>query len=166
MPAHGTPRRSDAVAPRAPSSSIVHVPYIVGRLDRVVHQLIEAAVKQHDVSVSQLTVLSVLGNRSGLSNAQLARRALVSPQSMNEVLLALERRGLVTRRAHPEHGRVRQAALTTSGRAVLSKCDAEVRRVEDEVLAGLNDDERSELKRLLLHCVQTLHGGLSGPAAG
>ena len=45
------------------------------------------------LSLNQYTTLSVLDQRGGLSNAQLARRSLVSPQSMNEVLLALEQRG-------------------------------------------------------------------------
>ena len=77
-------------------------------------------VKAHGLSVNQYTTLSVLDRRSGLSNAQLARRSLVSPQSMNEVLLTLEERGLVRRRAHPDHGRILQARLTAKGRRSLA----------------------------------------------
>ena len=62
----------------------------------------------HALSLNQYTTLSVLDQRGGLSNAQLARRSLVSPQSVNEVLLSLEQRGFVRRRAQPEHGRILQ----------------------------------------------------------
>jgi DNA-binding MarR family transcriptional regulator len=103
----------------------------------------------------------VLSRRSGLSNAQLARRALVSSQSMNEVLLALEQRGLVSRRAHPEHGRIRQARLTAKGRKTLGLCDAEVREVEATMVGGLSRSEQQALHRSLLSCVRALHGGLS-----
>ena len=86
-------------------------------MDRVVRRHIDDVVKAKGLSVNQYTTLSVLDHRSGLSNAQLARRALVSPQSMNEVLLALERRGLVRRNAHPDHGRILQSRLTAKGDA-------------------------------------------------
>ena len=109
--------------------------YLVGRIDRVVRRSIDEVVRAHGLSVNQYTTLSVLDHRSGLSNAQLARRALVSPQSMNEVLLTLEQRGLVRRRAHPDHGRILQTRVTAKGRKVLAACDEEVREVEARMVA-------------------------------
>jgi DNA-binding MarR family transcriptional regulator len=129
-------------------------------MDRVVRRAIDDVVGAHGLSVNQYTTLSVLNRRSGLSNAQLARRALVSPQSMNEVLLALEKRGLVRRRAHPEHGRILQARLTAKGRRVLTACDEQVREVEARMVAGLSADEKTLLRNALLHSVHALRGGL------
>ena len=104
----------------------------------------------------------MLARRGGLSNAELARRSLVSSQSMNEVLLALEKRQLVRRRAHPAHGRIRQAQLTPKGRALLAACDAEVGEVEARMVASMSSRERAALHRALLSCVHALHGGLTG----
>lgn len=116
----------------------------------------------HQLSLNQYATLSVLAERTGLSNAQLARRALVSPQSMNEVLLALERRGYVRRRAHPEHGRILQAQVTAKGRKVLAACESRVAEVEAKMVARLSPSERSTLRRSLLECVHSLDGGLVG----
>jgi len=134
--------------------------YLVGRIDRVVRRAIGTVLKARGLSVNQYTTLSVLDRRSGLSNAQLARRALVSPQSMNEVLLALEQRGLVRRRAHPEHGRILQARLTAKGRSLLARCDAEVQQVEDRMVSGLSDEDRTALRKALLCGIRSLQGGL------
>jgi DNA-binding MarR family transcriptional regulator len=134
--------------------------YLVGRIDRVVRRHINDAVKTRGLSVNQYTTLSVLDRRSGLSNAQLARRALVSPQSMNEVLLTLERRGLVRRRAHPEHGRILQTRLTAKGRRLLAACDTEVRQVEARMIGDLSPGEQAALRHGLLSGVRALHGGL------
>jgi DNA-binding MarR family transcriptional regulator len=134
--------------------------YLIGRIDRVVRRHIDEVVGSHGLSVNQYTTLSVLEHRSGLSNAQLARRALVSPQSMNEVLLTLERRGLVRRSAHPDHGRILQARLTAKGRRVLSACDAEVRKVEAQMMHDLTARDEAALRRGLLAGVRALHGGL------
>ena len=121
--------------------------YLIGRIDRVVRRHIDDVVGSHGLSVNQYTTLSVLERRSGLSNAQLARRALVSPQSMNEVLLTLERRGLVRRRAHPDHGRILQARLTAKGRRLLAACDAEVREVEARMMRDLTARDEAALRR-------------------
>jgi DNA-binding MarR family transcriptional regulator len=134
--------------------------YLVGRLDRVVRRAINDVVKSYGLSVNEYTTLSVLARRQGLSNAQLARRSLVSPQSANEVLLALEDRGLVRRRAHPEHGRILQTALTAKGRRVLASCDAAAEKVERQMLSDLTPNQRDSLRRALLRCVRGLHGGL------
>ncbi len=136
--------------------------YLVGRIDRVVRRAMGEVLKAHGLSVNQYATLSVLDRRSGLSNAQLARRALVSPQSMNEVLLALEQRGLVRRRAHPDHGRILQARLTARGRALLARCDAEVHQVEARMVSGLSEDEQAALRGALLSSIRTLQGGLQG----
>lgn len=134
--------------------------YLIGRVDRVVRRRIDEVVGSYGLSVSQYTTLSVLARRSGLSNAQLARRALVSPQSMNEVLLALERRGLVRRKAHPDHGRILQARLTAKGRRLLDACDTGVRDVESRMMSGLTARDEAALRRALLAGVRALHGGL------
>ena len=108
----------------------------------MIRRHIDDVVKARGLSVNQYTTLSVLDRRSGLSNAQLARRALVSPQSMNEVLVILEQRGLVRRRAHPEHGRILQARLTAKGRRLLAACDDEVHEVEARMVSELSSGDR------------------------
>jgi DNA-binding MarR family transcriptional regulator len=134
--------------------------YLVGRMDRVVRRAIDDVVKAHGLSVNQYTTLSVLDHRSGLSNAQLARRSLVSPQSANEVLLGLEQRGLVRRRAHPDHGRILQTRLTAKGRRTLAACDADVREVEAAMVAALGARQQQALRQGLLSCIHSMHGGL------
>jgi DNA-binding MarR family transcriptional regulator len=134
--------------------------YLIGRLDWVVRRNIDEVVRAHGLSVNQFTTLSVLYSRSGLSNAQLARRALVSPQSMNEVLLPLERRGLVRRRAHPDHGRILQARLTAKGRRLLAACNAGVHEVEARMVGNLGARDQAALRRGLLAGVRALRGGL------
>jgi DNA-binding MarR family transcriptional regulator len=159
--ASAEPRSKRATPPQERAAEQVPtLLYLVGRVDRVVRRAIQDALKDRGLSVNQYTTLSVLQRRGGLSNAQLARRALVSPQSMNEVLLALEERGLVRRRAHPDHGRILQSELTAKGRRVLAACDERVHSVEARMVEGLSDSEQDALRQALVRCVRMLHGGL------
>ncbi|MGW4059333.1 MarR family transcriptional regulator [Amycolatopsis sp. NPDC004747] len=88
--------------------------------------------------------------RSPKSNAELAREAQVSPQAMNKVVRELQERGLVARPATVPSGRSLPAELTREGVTVLARLDPAVAEAEDRVLAGLDDDDRRALRRLLV----------------
>lgn len=132
------------------------ISYAVGRLDRVLRRRLGEALEPHELSVAEYTTLSVLHSRSGLSNAQLARRALITPQAMNEVLARLERRKLVRRRPDPAHGRVRPAELTAAGSRKLAAADDAARFVERAMLAGIPVAERKQFAELLASALNNL----------
>jgi DNA-binding MarR family transcriptional regulator len=139
------------------------ISYVVGRLDRALRREISALVAPHGLTVPQYTALSILRDRAGLSNAQLARRSYVTPQSMNEVIAALERDGLVARSPAANHGRVLEMTLTDAGQDVLARCDAAVTEMEDRMLADLDAGERAQLLAALKDCVHRLGAGLPDP---
>jgi DNA-binding MarR family transcriptional regulator len=143
---------AEAVEPR--------ISYIVARLERAVRAAVNERVRPHGLTTLQYTTLSVLGARGQpLSNAQLARRAYMTPQSMMEVIDALERKGLIRRDPHPSHRRVFPATMTAKGLRVLKACDAAVEEMEEEMLAGLSRGERDTLLVWLKTCVRALHAG-------
>ena len=136
------------------------ISYVVARLERAIRSAINERVRAYGLTTLQYTTLSVLGARGQpLSNAQLARRAYMTPQSMIEVIDALERKGLIRRDPHPSHRRVYPATVTAKGRRVLKACDAAVEEMEQEMLAELGSDERETLLAGLKACVRALHAG-------
>ncbi len=125
----------------------MRVSYLVGRIDRLLRARLSEALAPHGLTLSEYTTLSVLAGRGGLSNAQLARRALITPQAMNEVLGRLEERRLVRRRAGP--GRTRPAELTPSGRKQLTLAEEDVDRVEAAMLREVPAADRTRLREVL-----------------
>src|SRR5471032_3491323 len=111
--------------------------YVIGRLERVLRRRLTAAVEPAGLTLNGYTALSVLRAQNGLSNAQLARRSLVTPQSMSEVLTLLVDLGYVRRRAEPGHGRIIRTELTRAGSLALARCDHAVDEVELQMLGGL-----------------------------
>ncbi len=143
-----------AVSPR--------IGYVVGRLDRAIRREIGALVAPFGLTVPKYTALSILRDRPGLSNAQLARRTYVTPQSMNEVLRALELDGLIVRSKAANHGRVVEVALSERGQEVLAACDRAVTHMENAMLADLDEAGRQQLLDALVGCVYRLGAGF-GP---
>ena len=111
------------------------ISYVIARLERAIRATINERLRPHGLTTLQYTTLSVLASRGHpLSNAQLARRAYMTPQAMIEVLTALETKGLIRREPHPNHRRVYPASLTEEGDRVLASCDAVVEAMEQEML--------------------------------
>jgi DNA-binding MarR family transcriptional regulator len=133
--------------------------YVVGRVDRALRRQLGAGLNQIGLTIPQYTALSVLNARSGLSNAQLARRSLITPQSALKLIAALERDGLVTRAPDPDHGRILRTVLTPRGKHVLAECDQVARAVESEMLSQLSGAERERLLADLKSCARGLGAG-------
>jgi DNA-binding MarR family transcriptional regulator len=130
--------------------------YVIGRLDRVLRRRLSAAVEPHGLTLPAYTALSVLRAQDGLSNARLARRSLVTPQSMSEVLGLLVDQGYVRRLAEPGHGRVIRIELTRAGSRALERCDRAVDEVEREMLGDLDADDVTSLRDALIRCGRAL----------
>jgi DNA-binding MarR family transcriptional regulator len=155
-------RASRGPAPQA--SGRPKVSYLVGRLDRALRRRLNEALRPFKLSVAQYTTLSVLHARGELSNAELASRAFISPQAMNEVVQGLETRKLITRRASSSHGRIVELLLTERGLEVMRECDAAVCQLEQSMLAGLARPAQETLRATLAMCTQALehHGADPG----
>ncbi|NDW07547.1 MarR family winged helix-turn-helix transcriptional regulator [Jiella pacifica] len=81
---------------------------------------LDSALQQIGLTMPQYAVLNCLKIEPGASNAALARRSFVTPQTMQGIVVALERAGFILRAPHPNHGRVRTTELTARGREVVA----------------------------------------------
>ena len=136
------------------------VSYAVARLHQRIFAGITERVAPYGLTTLQFTTLSVLSRHGApLSTSQLARRAFMTPQSMSEVIHALERKGLIKRKPHPNHRRTLPAALTAKGRRVLAACDEAVSEFEDSMLEGFSEKDRAAFLDMVKAAVRNLAGG-------
>jgi DNA-binding MarR family transcriptional regulator len=133
-----------------------HPGYLLKRAQATLNAAMARALRQYGATLPQYAVLTALDEEPGLSNADLARRAFVTPQTMNQVLRELEQRHWVTRHAHPSHGRILQADLTHDGRQALRACHQAVDAVEERMLAKLSPSGRQQLAAALRTCIEGL----------
>ncbi|MFE0464151.1 MarR family winged helix-turn-helix transcriptional regulator [Kitasatospora sp. NPDC058965] len=113
-------------------------------------------LRKFKLNTPQYTVLLVLQEEPGLSGAVLARRCLVTPQTMSSVLGTLENRGLVERKPHPIHSHILEARLTRTGRALLGKAHVDATTVDEALHAEFTEEEREQLVHLLHRCATAL----------
>jgi DNA-binding MarR family transcriptional regulator len=141
-----------------PSSREVWIGYALKIAQYRLRQHLDAELAETGISASQNAVLLAIGDNPRISNASLARAAFVTPQSMLDMLITLERDGFIVRTPHPEHGRVIMTELTKKGRAAAQAGVIAAEAVERQMLAGLTNKEAELLRDLLQRCADALGG--------
>lgn len=134
------------------------VGYQLKRVQAVLRSAMDAALREHDLTTPQYVCLELLDQRPGLSNADLARDAFVTRQSMNVVLRNLHGAGLVTRPATAPHGRALPLRLTEQGAARLKAARAGMLAVERRLTARLDARETEVLLAQLSDMAESLSG--------
>ena len=123
---------------------------------RLRHRL-DAELARLGITAAQNAVLLAVAGNPRISNAELARAAFVTPQTMQAILVNLERGGLIARNPHPEHGRVTMTELTKAGQKVVAEGAKAANVVERQMLSTLSAEEASLLCELLKRCAAALY---------
>jgi DNA-binding MarR family transcriptional regulator len=136
------------------------ISYAIARLHQRLFASITERVAPYGLTTLQFTTLSVLSRHGApLSTSQLARRAFMTPQSMSEVIHALEGKGLIKRSPHPNHRRTLPARITVKGRRVVAVCDEAVSDFENSMLEGFSEKDRAAFLGMVTAAVRNLGGG-------
>jgi DNA-binding MarR family transcriptional regulator len=128
--------------------------YLVRQLQLRIYAKLAERIKAFELTPAQYMVLSLSMGRNERSSADLARRAQMTPQSMNELTAPLFRKGFMKRRPHPEDSRVLLLSLTNDGQRLLARCDKLMDEVEQEIFGCLDRQNlaslRASLSKILL----------------
>src|SRR5258708_11954405 len=131
-----------------------HPGYLLKRAQATLNAAMAGVLREHGATLAQYAVLTALDEEPGLSNAGLARRAFVTPQTMNQVLQELEQKRWAARHPDPAHARILQADLTPAGRTALRACRPAVDAVEEQIVCPLAPRASEQRTATLPACIQ------------
>jgi DNA-binding MarR family transcriptional regulator len=126
-----------------------HLGYLLRQAQAAARLTLERALSELNVTPPQFAVLTMLKAYPGLSGADLARVALLTPQTVGQIIRNLERAGAIRKTAHPVHGRVLQWSLTRRGTTLLARCRRHVMALERRLAAGLSPRTEVTVRRWL-----------------
>ncbi|MFM0640690.1 MarR family transcriptional regulator [Paraburkholderia metrosideri] len=138
--------------------SNLRLAYVIGSLDRILRRRMTEALAPLGLTLAQFTALSVLDAKGQASNAQVAERSFITPQSANEVMNAMASRNWVSREPDPTHGRIVLLRLTNEGRAVLRECEQAVKAIEKQMMEGTDLEAAGAVQTHLETFVRNLRG--------
>ena len=123
--------------------------YLLRQASAASRLTLERALAELGATPPQFVVLTMLKAYPGLSGADLARVALLTPQTVGVIIRNLERDGAIRMTPHPVHGRVLQWTLTKRGLALLEKCRKHAMALERRLAAGLSPQAQATVRRWL-----------------
>jgi DNA-binding MarR family transcriptional regulator len=93
------------------------------------------------LTAQQVMALGVLHREDGISLGEFAARSGIGKASAVAMITRLESMGLVSRRPHPQDGRLNVISLTEQARALTPEVMEKVQRLEDALERALGEDE-------------------------
>ena len=126
--------------------------HMVKSLEQELSGAKDAALRPMGLTVPQYSALLVIADTPGISGAELARRCLVTPQTMTTVLGNLTVKGLIERRTVPGQGRAMETNITAAGKRLLGRADKKILEVEELLNGQLSKADQQSLRKLLEKC--------------
>ncbi len=128
---------------------------------RFLRKRFEQRAREADLGLTraQWSVLAHLARNEGINQAALAQILEIEPITLVRLLDRLQAAGLVERRPDSSDRRARVLYLTPAARPLLERIWTLAAVVREEAMAGLAEDEREQLFRMLL----TIKANLTEP---
>ncbi len=145
---------------RRPKPSTI---YLLHQTSQALRSRLEHAFRSLGATGIQYTILGLLDRHAGLSSADLSRRFFVTPQTMNQIVGGMTRRGLIERTSSDSNRRILEMTLTPAGRTLLERCEVVADKVEGDALALLPERQLEEMRQHLRLLLRQLRAGAPAP---
>lgn len=113
-------------------------------------QATERALEDLGITQPQFLVMTLINAYPGSSGADLARAAMLTPQTMSVIVANLERARRLRRLTDPANARKQRLELTADGLALLQISRDRVREIDQVLAADLTPEQEQFLRRWLV----------------
>jgi len=127
-----------------------HIAYLLRQAAGAQRLRMERALADLDATPAQFVILTLLKAYPGISNADLARLAMLTPQTVSVIIQTLEKHGLLIRLPHAVHGRILHLVISEAGAALLARCRERVAALEAAMVAGLTPTQERTVREWLV----------------
>jgi DNA-binding MarR family transcriptional regulator len=103
----------------------------------------------HDFRVVDFSVASLIYHNPGITSRQLCTALSILPPNLVALVNGLEKRGVITKRPHPNDGRAIGLYTTPEGDTLMAQAEQDAANLEIAAGSRLTTAERKTLLRLL-----------------
>jgi DNA-binding MarR family transcriptional regulator len=125
--------------------------YLLRQAANAQRRLMDQALGGVNLTLPQFLVLTMIRAYPGCSGADVARLAVLTPQTVHGIIANLMRRGFITRHQDPVHGRILNMELTADGLEQLSRARSRAVALDAQLLETLNEGQADIVRRWLVH---------------
>ena len=130
--------------------------YLVKQVELAIRDRLDDLFRPVGLTALQYTALTTLEQYPDLTSAQLARQSFVTAQTMADMVVALEKRGLIQRHRDEADRRRLVLSLSADGKALLRKFRKRVGALEEQMLRDMSERQVSTFRKTLQSCLTSL----------
>ncbi|MGN9810013.1 MarR family winged helix-turn-helix transcriptional regulator [Micromonospora sp. BQ11] len=136
--------------------------WALGMVLRRWHEYVEEALKDLPHGSRGYHILAVVVHEEVPTQGALATRLVIDRSVLTYVIDDLEAAGLIERQLDPRDRRARRIVATERGRQALAEAERRVAHVEDRVLGGLPEGQRSAFRDFAGRAAEAIHAAAPG----
>lgn len=131
--------------------------HLIRRMNQISASIFQSRMKDagFDLTAVQFASMNAIKHYPGIDQATVAGLIAYDRATIAGVIDRLETKGLVQREISKRDRRSREVRLTAQGEATLAEMRPLVRGFQDQILQGLDEDERAEFIRLAKKAADT-----------
>jgi DNA-binding MarR family transcriptional regulator len=123
---------------------------LLGLLGQVAMRRLRDALTSHDLKPRQFQILDLLAERGPTGQRELGQMLAIDQSILVTMLNPLEADGLITRERDTADRRRHLVTITAAGKRHVASAVRAHREAEDALFAGLTEQQRAQLRDLLI----------------
>jgi DNA-binding MarR family transcriptional regulator len=133
--------------------------YLLRQASAAARLALERELDDLEVTQPQFLVMTMVNAYPGASSADIARLAMLTPQTISLIVANLEKAGRLARTVDPTHARIQRMELTDEGRVLLERCRQRAHAVDAKLKSLMDPEDEAAIRRWL---VDVASANLSG----
>ena len=127
-----------------------YLTYLLRQANASVRLALDRALAAESMTYPQQSALTMIRAYEAISAADLARLSMLTPQTINGIVRALEARGAIRKEPDAVHGRILRLIITDEGRALNKRCRALTTPIEVALRARMGAEAEKAIRQWLV----------------
>jgi DNA-binding MarR family transcriptional regulator len=127
-----------------------HITYLLRQANASVRLALDRALAKENMTHPQQSALTMIRAYEAISAADLARLTMLTPQTVNGIVRALEVRGAIRKEPDRVHGRILRLLITDEGRELNRRCRALTAPIEAALHAMMSANTENPIRQWLV----------------
>jgi DNA-binding MarR family transcriptional regulator len=127
-----------------------YLTYLLRQANASVRLALDRALAKEDMTYPQQSALTMIRAYEAISAADLARLTMLTPQTVNGIVRALELRGAIRKEPDRVNGRVLRLTVTGEGRELNKRCRALTAPIEAALNARMGAGAEAAIRQWLV----------------
>jgi DNA-binding MarR family transcriptional regulator len=146
---HEGPRHLPAVG-EAKRGLEGYLTYLLRQANASVRLAVDRALAKENMTYPQQSALTMIRAYEAISAADLARLTMLTPQTINGIVRALETRGAIRKEPDQVNGRILRLIITDEGRALNKRCRELAAPIEAALKSKMNANVEVTIRQWLV----------------